>query len=79
MSDNRCVMCGTIIPEGGMVCPNCLNKSIVIDKTVYEDPAPDEREEKRIRRMDMVDYIVWDWVMPLLVGGFILYLMFGRW
>ena len=79
MSDNRCVMCGTIIPEGGMVCPTCLNKQIIdntVDRLVKEEG---ERYDKRLRRMDMVDYIVWDWIMPLLVGGFILYLMFGRW
>lgn len=23
MSENRCVCCGTIIPEGGMVCSIC--------------------------------------------------------
>lgn len=80
MSDNRCVMCGTIIPEGGMVCPACWKKQQdTMDSTDNRQPIVDEREEKRIRRMDMVDYIVWDWVMPLLIGGFILYLMFGRW
>lgn len=25
MADNRCVMCGEIIPEGRQVCPNCEN------------------------------------------------------
>ena len=24
MSDNRCVCCGEIIPEGMIACPNCL-------------------------------------------------------
>lgn len=24
MAENRCVCCGEIIPEGMMVCPNCL-------------------------------------------------------
>lgn len=79
MSDNRCVMCGTVIPEGGMVCPTCLNRSIGIDKAVNSEPIPDEKEEKRLRRMDMVDYIMWDWFIPLAVGGFILYILFGRW
>ena len=23
-NDNRCICCGEIIPEGMMVCPNCL-------------------------------------------------------
>lgn len=24
MNEDRCVCCGEIIPEGRMVCPNCL-------------------------------------------------------
>ena len=28
MNNNRCVMCGTIIPEGLQVCPHCSDKSI---------------------------------------------------
>lgn len=24
MTEDRCVCCGEIIPEGMMVCPNCL-------------------------------------------------------
>ena len=24
MNEDRCVCCGEIIPEGQMVCPNCL-------------------------------------------------------
>ena len=26
IDENRCVCCGEIIPEGGMVCPMCLEK-----------------------------------------------------
>lgn len=26
MTENRCVMCNEIIPEGIDVCPNCKNK-----------------------------------------------------
>lgn len=26
MNNNRCVVCGQIIPEGTQVCPNCLSK-----------------------------------------------------
>ena len=26
MTDNRCVCCGDVIPEGRMVCPNCEEK-----------------------------------------------------
>ena len=24
MAEDRCVCCGAVIPEGRMVCPNCL-------------------------------------------------------
>jgi RNA polymerase subunit RPABC4/transcription elongation factor Spt4 len=24
MNEDRCICCGEIIPEGRMVCPNCL-------------------------------------------------------
>ena len=24
MNEDRCVCCGAVIPEGRMVCPNCL-------------------------------------------------------
>ena len=80
MSDNRCVICGTVIPEGGMVCPTCLKKQQdELEYMANNEPIPDEKYEKRIRRMDMVDYIMWDWFIPLVVGGFILYILFGRW
>lgn len=26
LNDNRCLICGAIIPEGRQVCPNCENK-----------------------------------------------------
>lgn len=26
MTENRCVCCGEVIPEGRMVCPNCEAK-----------------------------------------------------
>ena len=28
MSENRCVSCGEIIPEGGQVCPVCMAKAV---------------------------------------------------
>lgn len=28
MNDNKCVMCGDIIPEGRQVCPKCENTVI---------------------------------------------------
>lgn len=24
MNEDRCICCGAVIPEGRMVCPNCL-------------------------------------------------------
>lgn len=30
MRENRCVVCGAIIPEGRMVCPSCENMTEVI-------------------------------------------------
>jgi len=80
MSENRCVICGEVIPEGGLVCPTCWKKQQqALDPVINSEPIPDEKEEKRLRRMDMVDYIMWDWFIPLVVGGFILYILFGRW
>ena len=35
MKDNKCVVCGEIIPEGRQVCPNCENKRIK-DKHGYK-------------------------------------------
>lgn len=26
MSEDRCICCGEIVPEGRMVCPNCMAK-----------------------------------------------------
>ena len=26
MAEDYCVCCGAVIPEGGHVCPNCINK-----------------------------------------------------
>lgn len=44
-SDNRCVCCGEIIPEGRQVCPNC-------EKSAEDDPliikaVDDLRKEKK--------------------------------
>ena len=34
MSDNRCICCGEIIPEGMLACPNCL----VVSKRQATEP-----------------------------------------
>lgn len=30
--DNRCIMCGTIIPEGLLVCPICTKKALTEER-----------------------------------------------
>ena len=37
MNEDRCICCGEIIPEGRMVCPNCL-------VTVKEEGEIDDAE-----------------------------------
>ena len=49
MSENRCVCCGAIIPEGTQVCPNCEKKSY------FHRETPEER----------FDRIMNDWVYPV--------------
>ena len=34
--DNRCVVCGDIIPEGRMVCPSCENNKGEIEMSLIE-------------------------------------------
>lgn len=41
MSEEHCVMCGDIIPEGRMVCPICEKKWKRTPIEVFK-PAPDE-------------------------------------
>ena len=55
MSDNRCVCCGAIIPEGSQVCPTCEKKV-----NTHKETA----EEK-------FDRILNDWVYPFLLIAFI--------
>ena len=40
MSEDRCICCGDIVPEGRMVCPQCIKmvKEMPLDLT-YESPA----------------------------------------
>lgn len=64
MNENRCVCCGAIIPEGSQVCVNC-QKGAGVHK-----PTPEEK----------VESFVWDWFIPLLLLGFVVYcLFFARW
>ena len=56
MSENRCVCCGTVIPEGSQVCPLCMRK--------YEVDAKSGKKAKRIMRFEDV---MNDWVYPILL------------
>ena len=38
-TENRCVCCGEIIPEGRLVCPKCENNT-----ENNTDPYPDKKE-----------------------------------
>ena len=52
MAENRCVSCGEIIPEGGQVCPACMEKAV--------RQAAREKE-----KFDRMNEILMDWVYPL--------------
>ena len=54
MAENRCVSCGEIIPEGGQVCPACMEKAV--------RQAAREKE-----KFDRTNEILMDWVYPLLL------------
>lgn len=50
MKENRCIMCGQIIPEGIMVCPNCENnqldvKNLTMVETIVNIDAVDKVKE----------------------------------
>ena len=75
MSDNRCVCCGEQIPEGTIVCKSCFDKAVNKRSTEFAK-AIDEFEEREHTR-DTIDFIVWDLVIPVLIGAFILYMIFG--
>lgn len=41
--ENRCVVCGAIIPEGRQVCPNCM-----------EGFVPEKKQEELIRKIELI-------------------------
>ena len=60
MSENRCVCCGAIIPEGTQVCPTCEKKA-----NVHKETA----EERLDRFMN-------DWIYPIGIVVFIIAIYF---
>lgn len=47
MSEERCICCGDIIPEGLQVCPTCKSKIM-------------ETKQKRVKRKDLHNSIFYD-------------------
>ena len=45
MKENRCVICGQIIPEGVMVCPSCENCHANVIETVVNIDTIDKAKE----------------------------------
>ena len=42
MVEDRCVVCGNIVPEGRMVCPQCENAQIKIGMILQSVQATEE-------------------------------------
>lgn len=74
VGENRCVCCGSIIPEGQQVCPLC-------QKEAEEKLAQVNRSAKR---RDCLYYLLDNWFVPLglvalfLVAVYVL-MNYGRW
>lgn len=65
MSENRCVACGEIIPEGGQVCPACMARAI----------RRQEKQEVTIRIM--VDWVYPLFMIGLIVLGVVYVVKYG--
>jgi len=50
MSENRCVCCGEVIPEGGQVCPNCKKEAadLPVRKQITIRYPPDVTEKEAV-------------------------------
>lgn len=44
--EDRCICCGNIVPEGTMVCPDCIAKSALSDGDA-EKPKGEKESEYR--------------------------------
>lgn len=64
MTENRCVCCGQIIPEGDQVCISCKNEVMNYDRQVTRD--------RKIR--NTCKYLLEEWIIP--VGLFAVVIVF---
>ena len=55
MSEDRCVCCGEVIPEGRMVCPICLAK-LKDAPTTLRTMTPEERKKGKWYLRDTTRY-----------------------
>lgn len=53
MSEDRCIICGEIIPEGRQVCPNC-EKDLVSLKLIYPLETEGKKPMKNLSHGEMV-------------------------
>ena len=63
MSENRCVCCGEIIPEGSMVCHGCINRYGWDEKKIV----------KKAKRDAKINEFMRDWGFPI---GFLVFVVF---
>ena len=63
MSENRCVCCGGIIPEGQQVCPLCQKEA---DEKLYN-------AERTLKRKSRLFWLLDNWVIPLAVLALIIW------
>lgn len=58
MNENRCIVCGDIVPEGRQVCPSCLvnyhmiadqKKQLVFICSPYRGKTPEETQQNIIK------------------------------
>ena len=56
MSEDRCISCGEIVPEGRMVCPICLAK-LNDAPTTLRTMTPEEESVGKWARKDLVKVV----------------------
>lgn len=70
MSDNKCVCCGSSIPEGSQVCPNCIRKTLGVETV-------DKEAERKVIRINKFYDIVDNWIAPIAIFLFALFFFLG--